>query len=183
MEIDKEDNSLINRFLEGDQEGFNMLVRKYQNRVFNTIYSLIGSNSGVDDIAQDVFIKVYRNLSFFNRKAEFSTWLYRIVVNTTYNHLKKEKKYTSLDYALDKDNTNSRESKGLVNQETQELVRNAIDKLPFKYRTVVVLKDIEGFSYGDIAKTLGCSIGTVESRIFRARNILKEILTPLKKEL
>ncbi len=179
IEINAEDYTLIDRFLSGDGEAFDILVKKYQNYVINTIYSLSGKTQLAEDIAQEVFIKVYQNLSSFKKKAAFSTWLYRITVNTTYNCLKNKKNYVSLD-CID-NNIDFR--KTFVNQlddaERQEIVRKAIASLPFKYRSVLVLKDIEGFSYRDIAQILGCRIGTVESRLFRARSILRKVLFPL----
>lgn len=177
-----EDERLIERFLSGDEEGFEMLVKKYQNHVVNIVYSLTGETQDADDIAQEVFIKVYKNLGSFSKKAKFSTWLYRITVNTTYNHLKKEKRYVPSDYRKDSDVFKKIPLEDLERGELKELIRKSIEKLPFKYRTVIVLKEIEGLSYKEIAKSLGCRIGTVESRLFRARYMLKKILSPIVKE-
>ncbi len=177
-----EDNVLIERFLSGDEEGFEMLVKRYQDRVINIIYSLTGEARDADDIAQEIFIKVYRNLPTFNKKAGFSTWLYRICVNTTYNYLKKEKRYLPLDYIQESDVFKKGSLDNLESKERQELIKEAIERLPFRFRTVIVLKEIEGLSYKDIAKTLGCRIGTVESRLFRARDMLRKILSPALKE-
>ena len=177
-----EDDLLIERFLSGDEEGFEMLVKKYQNHVINIVYLLIGETQDADDIAQEVFIKVYKNLGSFNKKAKFSTWLYRIAVNTTYNHLKKEERYVPSGYRKDSDVFKKTSLTNLERKELQELIRKSIERLPFKYRTVIVLKEIEGLSYKDIAKSLCCRIGTVESRLFRARSMLKKILSPILKE-
>ncbi len=178
-----EDNLLIERYLRGDEEGFAMLVAQHQNQVMNTVYSLIGKTRDADDIAQEVFIKVYKNLGSFNRKSKFSTWLYRITINTAYNHLKKEKKYIpSEDYLQKPEECKNTPWKTLENKERQTLIKQSIARLPFKFRRVIVLKEIEGLSYKDIAKTLGCRIGTVESRLFRARRMLKKILSPIMKE-
>lgn len=177
-----EDDILIEKCLDGDEEGFEMLVKKYQNQVINTVYSLIGTTQDADDIAQEVFIKVYKNLGSFNKKAKFSTWLYRISVNTAYNHLKKEKRPLPSDYLQATDVFKKSSLEELESREKQELIRKSIERLPFRFRRVIVLKEIEGLSYKDIAKTLGCRLGTVESRLFRARRMLKKILSPLVKE-
>ncbi len=177
-----EDDILIERCLDGDEEGFEMLVKKYQNQVINTVYSLTGTTQDADDIAQEEFIKVYKNLGSFNKKAKFSTWLYRISVNTAYNHLKKEKRALPSDYLQAADVFKKRALEELESREKQELIRKSIERLPFRFRRVIVLKEIEGLSYKDIAKTLGCRLGTVESRLFRARRMLKKILSPIVKE-
>ncbi|MFH1245023.1 MAG: sigma-70 family RNA polymerase sigma factor [Candidatus Omnitrophota bacterium] len=175
-----EDDILIERYLNGEEEGFTMLVQKYQERVLNIVHSLNGAVSGAEDIAQEVFVKVYKNLAYFNKKCQFSTWLYRITVNTAYNYFKREKRYTSLDNFPDIDDGTAQKTRDkLEAQEKQQWINKALEKLPFKFRSVVVLKDLEGLSYKDIAQTLGCRIGTVESRLFRARQMLKTTLSPI----
>ena len=178
-----EDNALIERYLSGDEEGFAMLVKKHQNHVVNIVYSLTGRTAEADDIAQDVFIKVYQNLGLFERRSGFSTWLYRITVNTTYNYLKKEKRSIPLDYVSPPAVIKKGALENLTSQERQAVIRKALEKLPFNFRTVIVLKEIEGLSYKEIAQSLGCRMGTVESRLFRAREMLKRILTPIKAEV
>ncbi len=176
----EEDNVLIKQFLEGDIRGFEMLVRKYQNRVLNIIYSVIGQDGESEDITQEVFIKVYNSLRAFNAKAQFSTWLYRISVNTTYDFLRKRKHFVS-EEEIPEIETRPQEGAAeiLHIKEREELLRKSLEALPFKYRTAVVLKDIDGLGYRQIAKILGCSIGTVESRLYRGRQLLKERLLPL----
>jgi RNA polymerase sigma-70 factor (ECF subfamily) len=176
-----EDNILIDKFLSGDQEGFEMLVKKYQNKVLNIVYSLIGAAHQAEDIAQEIFIKVYNQLHSFKREAEFSTWLYRVAVNTTYNYIKKEKRYIPLENIKRAQALGKNALENLESKERRQIVNKAIESLPFKFRTVLVLKEIEGLSYKDIAKTLGCRIGTVESRLFRARDMLKKVLFPIVK--
>lgn len=179
MKNSPEDYLLIDKFLSGEEEGFETLVKKYQNYIVNIVYSLIGQNSYVEDIAQEVFIKVYKNLSSFKKKCAFSTWLYRITVNTTYNYVKGKKENISFDSAGIDFCANTNINAEIESKEKDQIIQKAIENLPFKYRTVVVFKDIQGFSYAEIAKILGCRIGTVESRLFRARAILKERLSPL----
>ncbi len=182
MGSNAEDYALIEKFLSGDEEGFAALVKRYQNYVINTVYSLVGYSRHAQDIAQEVFIKIYQNLAFFEKKSAFSTWLYRIVVNTTYNSLKNKKRYVALNDIDEPVDVKKSSLAELEEEEKQQLIKKAIERLPFKYRTVLALKDINGFSYIDIANVLGCRIGTVESRLFRARIMLKKILLPLLKK-
>ena len=172
-----EDSLYIERFLGGEEKGFDMLVRKYQDKVVTIVYSLIGKDRESEDIAQEVFLKVYHNVASFKKRARFSTWLYRITVNTTYDFLRRRKNFVSDEAAFEQavaSGENSREALG--RKENQALVQEALLALPVQFRAAVVLKDIEGLSYGEIAEVLSCSIGTVESRIYRGRQLLKEKL-------
>jgi len=176
-----EDKILIEKFLSGDEAGFEMLVKKYQNRVVNIVYSLIGYAQHAEDIAQEVFIKVYKQLPCFRKEAKFYTWLYRITVNTTYNYVKKENKYIPVENVKREQALSKSSLEQVESQERRQIINKAIENLPFQFRSVLVLKDIEGLSYKEIAKTLGCRLGTVESRLFRARDMLKKILFPIIK--
>ncbi|MBM3249416.1 MAG: sigma-70 family RNA polymerase sigma factor [Candidatus Omnitrophica bacterium] len=173
-----EDNKLIGQFLAGDIKGFEMLVKKYQNRTLNIVYSLVGNDRDSEDIVQEVFIKAYHGLGGFRGSAQFSTWLYRISVNTTYDFLRK-RRHTTVHEDVSKAKAVIDESSelSLSAREKKEEVQKALDSIPFHYRSAVVLKDIEGLGYADIARALGCSIGTVESRIYRARQLLREKLS------
>ncbi len=172
---------LIEQFLAGDEAGFAMLVKRYQNKVLNIVYSLLGQSGEAEDIAQEVFMKVYHGLRSFRKEAQFATWLYRICVNTTYNYIKAHKRFLPLEEAQTQDAFPKIAAHSLEAQETKELVNKAIAELPFHFRSVLVLKEIEGLSYKEIARTLSCRIGTVESRLFRARELLRKSLTPLLK--
>jgi RNA polymerase sigma-70 factor (ECF subfamily) len=177
-----DDFSLIKRFIEGDETTFRTLVYRHKERVRNIIYLTVNYSDSVDDIAQEVFITVYKNLKYFRFESQFTTWLYRITVNKCKDHLRKmkirnifvpskeieeEKGYDQIDENLD----------------VPDIVRKAISKLPEKLRVPLLLKDIEGFSYQEIADTVQCEIGTVKSRIFRAREGLRNILKPYEGEL
>jgi RNA polymerase sigma-70 factor (ECF subfamily) len=171
----------IAQFLGGEGQGFDMLVKKYQNRVLNIVYSLIGQDRESEDIAQEVFLKVYHNLSSFKQHSKFSTWLYRITVNTAYDFLRKRKNIVSTDKVIEeKENNPENYYDRLIARERKTIVQKAIERVPLKYRTAVILKDIEGLSYIEISDVLHCSIGTVESRIYRARQALKEELLKLE---
>lgn len=177
-----DDFSLVKRFIEGDESAFNLLVRRHKEKVRNIIYLTLGSTDSTDDIAQEVFVTVYRNLDQFKFQALFTTWLYRITVNKCKDHIRKMKIRKIFSPIKDTDreigyNISIEESN------TAELVRDAIMKLPEKLRIPLLLKDIEGFSYQEIADTVQCEIGTVKSRIFRAREGLKNILKPFEQEL
>ncbi|MBE0538575.1 MAG: sigma-70 family RNA polymerase sigma factor [Ignavibacterium sp.] len=175
-----DDFSLIKRFIDGDEQVFSELVKRHKEKVRNIIYITLSNTDAVDDIAQEVFITVYRHLKNFRFESQYTTWLYRITINKCKDYLRK-KNIRSIFLPL-KEEEPVFES---VNEDTdiKEIVRNAIANLPDKLRIPLVLKDLEGFSYQEIADTMECEIGTVKSRIFRAREALKKILKPLEKEL
>jgi len=175
-----DDFSLIKQFIDGDESVFSELLKRHKEKVRNIIYLTLSNSDGVDDIAQEVFITVYRHLKSFRFESQFTTWLYRITINKCKDHLRK-KNIRSIFLPL-KDEEPVFES---INEDTdiKHIVRNAISTLPDKLRIPLVLKDLEGFSYQEIADTMECEIGTVKSRIFRAREALKKILKPLEKEL
>jgi RNA polymerase sigma-70 factor (ECF subfamily) len=175
-----DDFSLIKRFIEGDELVFSELLKRHKEKVRNIIYITLSNAEGVDDIAQEVFITVYRHLKNFRFESQFTTWLYRITINKCKDHLRK-KNIRSIFLPL-KDEEPVFESID-ENTDIKHIVRNAIGTLPDKLRIPLVLKDLEGFSYQEIADTMECEIGTVKSRIFRAREALKKILKPLEKEL
>ncbi len=177
-----DDFSLIKRFIDGEESVFRFIVQRHKEKVRNIIYMTMGSNDDVDDIAQEVFITVYRNLHQFKFQSQFTTWLYRVTVNKCKDHIRKMKIRKIFSPIKDSDrevgyNVSVEESN------TAELVHDAINKLPDKLRIPLLLKDIEGFSYQEIAETVQCEIGTVKSRIFRAREGLKDLLKPYEQEL
>ncbi|OGX24588.1 MAG: hypothetical protein A2Y03_10220 [Omnitrophica WOR_2 bacterium GWF2_38_59] len=179
-----DDKLHIEQFLHGEEKGFEMLVGKYQNRVLNIVYSLVGKDNESEDISQDVFLKVYHGLKSFKQQSQFSTWLYRIVVNTTYDALRKRKKIIYDEEILTKSTDDRNDPKDILFIEEREtIIKNALGKIPIKYRTALVLKDIEGLSYIEISRVLCCHIGTVESRIYRARQFLKKELFNISGEL
>ena len=169
-----EDNLYIRQFLNGEEKGFEMLVRKYQDRALNIVYSLIGRDRESEDITQEAFLKVYRNLRSFRQRCQFSTWFYRIVVNMTYDFLRRRQNFLSNEGILKRSVAASASPRDtLFMKEKEQMIQGALKRVPLKFRVALVLKDIEGLSYIEIARVLRCSIGTVESKIYRARQFLK----------
>ena len=177
-----DDFSLIKRFIDGDESIFRIIVRRHKEKVRNIIYLTLGSNDDVDDIAQEVFITVYKNLNQFKFQSQFTTWLYRVTVNKCKDHIRKMKIRKIFSPIKDSERE-AGYSISVDEANTTELVQEAIKKLPDKLRIPLLLKDIEGFSYQEIAETVQCEIGTVKSRIFRAREGLKYLLKPYEQEL
>ena len=178
----EDDYSIIRQFIEGDKSAFQVLVKRHKEKVRNIIYITMNNSAFVDDIAQDVFITVYRNLKHFRFESQFTTWLYRITVNRCKDYLRRmnvRKIFSPIDEGYEV----SEFSTPTEDNDISKIVTEAISKLPLKLRMPLILKDIEGFSYQEISETLKCEMGTVKSRIFRGREKLKEILQPLEKEL
>ena len=170
------DTHTIERVAGGDERAFEQLVDKYKQAVFNTIYRYTGNQDDVQDLAQEIFIKVWRNAGKFKGKSKFSTWLYRIVVNHCINYQRKQKhRHTSLDELTDKGITP--ESLMVIPDWEQkrrvDLVKKAVNDLPDRQRTALVLSKYEGRSYKEIAEIMKVSVSAVESLIFRARSALR----------
>lgn len=175
-----DDFSLIKRFIDGDETSFNELLKRHKEKVRNIIYLTLSNTDSVDDIAQEVFITVYRHLRNFRFESQFTTWLYRITINKCKDHLRR-KNIRRIFLPL-------KDEEPILTSFNEDydiklIVRKAIAELPDKLRIPIVLKDLEGFSYQEIADTMACEIGTVKSRIFRAREALKKSLKPIEKEL
>jgi RNA polymerase sigma-70 factor (ECF subfamily) len=177
-----DDYSIIRQFVDGDKSVFQILVKRHKEKVRNIIYITMNNSSLVDDIAQDVFITVYRNLKHFRFESQFTTWLYRITVNRCKDYLRKMN-VRKIFFPIDEGSEVSEYPTPIEDNDVSKIVMDAISKLPVKLRMPLILKDIEGFSYQEISETLNCEMGTVKSRIFRGREKLKEILQPLEKEL
>ena len=185
------DFQLIRRIQDGEQQAFTLLVRKYQNRVSNILTRYIRS-SDIADVTQEVFIKVYKSLSSFKGDSAFYTWLYRIAVNTAKNYLTSQSRRppTSDIDVIEADSYDGSESLKdagtpesiLRSQEIRRVIMEAIDQLPHELKVAITLRELEGMSYDDIATIENCPIGTVRSRIFRAREAIDKQLAPLLEE-
>jgi RNA polymerase sigma-70 factor, ECF subfamily len=173
-----DDFTLIKTFQEGDKDAFSILVNRYNEKVRNLIFRILSEVSIVDDLSQDVFIKVYESLNYFRFESSFYTWLYRITVNKCRDEIRKRKvrKFTSLDFIF----SNGVEMKHPDDQydriESDLLVSEALSKLSSKQREIIILKDLNDLSYQEIGEILNCEIGTVKSRLSRARIELAKIM-------
>lgn len=172
-----DDLSLVEQAAAGDESAFETLVHRYAERVHTLVAGIVRDRSAVEDVVQDVFFKVFRKLSSFAGKSSFYTWLYRVTLNAAADHLKKKRVDRSQpveDLAFVA--APGPEEAGGQPSDRVELRRRialAVSELPPKYRDILVLREYQELSYEDIAKVLGCSKGTVESRLFRARARLK----------
>jgi RNA polymerase sigma-70 factor (ECF subfamily) len=179
------DERLIRDFLDGKSDAFMHLVQRHQERVRNLIYSILGYTQVVDDLSQDIFIKVYQSLPNFRYQSSFATWLYRVTVNRCRDEIRRNKvrRMFRLDTLHEREHpveseSTERTERVLVN----EALNTALQKLSESHRTVILLKEVEGLSYEEIAKILQCGVGTVKSRLARARIRLKQLLQPYVEE-
>ena len=183
------DQALIERVQQGDKKAFDLLVLKYQNRIMKVLSRYLYDQSEVQDMAQEAFIKAYRALPNFRGDSAFYTWLYRIAINTAKNHLVAKGRRPP---TADIDATEAEQYDGasalkdyaspeheVLKDEIQRVVANAINDLPDDLKTAITLRELEGMSYEEIAETMDCPIGTVRSRIFRAREAVDVKLRPL----
>lgn len=184
-----EEKELVLQSIKGNEEAFGLLVNKYKNKVFNMAYSMTHNRETADDITQEVFIKAYKALPKFQFKSQFGTWLYQITANHIRDYLRKEgkvKQYSLEDIqelpSPDKNHTQSIEKKQ-IDKKRREIVYTAISSLPEKHRIILVLRDIQGYSYDDIAMILKISPGTVDSRLFRARRSLRKKISPFLNQI
>jgi RNA polymerase sigma-70 factor (ECF subfamily) len=186
----RKDNELIHAFCSGERRAFDDLVMKHKDKMFNLCYLFLGDYQEADDIAQEIFIKVYRSLDKFRFESAFSTWLYRITVNTCKNRLKSlDYRYKKWMYCLDAGNPSHNHNNPvelsdksdsplseLENKERTKLINKAINSLSKDKKTVTILRDIEGLSYEEIARVTGLNQGTVKSKLARARMDLRKKL-------
>lgn len=183
------DQLLVQRVQKGDKHAFDLLVLKHQHKVMSLISRYIYDMSEVQDVAQEAFIKAYRALPNFRGDSQFYTWLYRIAVNTAKNYLvSRGRRPPSQDVdVMDAEHLGSANALSdvaspdrlMARDELKEVVFDAIDKLPDELRTAITLRELEGMSYDEISESMGCPIGTVRSRIFRAREAIDKAMAPL----
>lgn len=173
-----DDNRLVSLFQRGDEDAFDALVERHRRRIYSLVCRL-ASPAEADDLAQEVFIAAYKALPNFRGDSAFSTWIYRIAVHVCSHHLRKRRlDTTDLDEEfMDCDRGHDPE-RSAISSELQERVREAIHNLPYKLRVVVVLRDLHGLNYEEIAQVVGCPIGTVRSRLHYATQKLASVLKP-----
>ncbi len=183
------DEDLVLRVQQGDKSAFDFLVIKYQHKIIQLVNRYVKDPSEAQDVAQEAFIKAYRALGNFRGDSAFYTWLYRIAINTAKNYLVSRSRRSS-DYHVDIQDAEALENapqlqgmetpeRLLLNQEIIDTIKTAIDKLPEEMRTAIMLREFEGMSYEEIAEAMDCPVGTVRSRIFRAREAIDNKLNPL----
>ncbi len=183
------DRALVRRVQAGEKKAFDILVLKYQHKLVKLISRYIRDPSEALDVAQESFLKAYRALPNFRGDSAFYTWLYRIAINTAKNHLVSESRRPP---GADIDSTEAEQFQGesdlkeyatperlLLKEEIQNTVASAIDELPDDLKTAITLRELEGLSYEEIAESMECPIGTVRSRIVRAREAINKRLEPL----
>ncbi len=182
------DRDLIAAVLDGSEAAFGELVERYKDRVFRLLGRYCRDAVEREDLAQEVFLKVFRKLHTFNHDAQFFTWLYRITVNAATDHLSRAST-RRLRLVEDTgvfergDEEHGSPSAPLESEELTQVTRGVVEQLPEKFRTILVLREFEGLSYTDIAEVLDIQLGTVESRLFRARQRFKDALTRQHPEL
>jgi RNA polymerase sigma-70 factor, ECF subfamily len=180
------DALLVQRAQGGDRKAFDLLVLKYQHKLLNVVNRLVHNLDDAEDVAQESFVRAYRAIGLFRGESLFFTWLYRIGVNTAKNHLSSRgRRPQTVDVdSDDEDNSlveqlavdDATPEREMIRQDVERTVLSVLDKLPTEMRQALVLREIEGLSYEDIAKALDCPIGTVRSRIFRARDAVEQAL-------
>ena len=186
------DQELVERVQRGDKTAFDILVRKYEHKLANVISRYIRDPAEVLDVSQEAFIKAYRALPNFRGDSAFYTWLYRIAINTAKNYLVAAGRRPPRDDIEAQDAEQFESASGLKEYATPErealrselagTIQSAIDELPEELREAIVLRELEGLSYEEIATAMDCPIGTVRSRIFRARDAIEKRIRPLLDE-
>jgi RNA polymerase sigma-70 factor (ECF subfamily) len=181
--VSSDDNRLIADCLAGDSSAFGELVRRHQDRLYNTVYRLLDNHEDAYDVVQDAFLNAYQSLDSFKGDSLFFTWLYRIAVNTAISFKRKRRAMVRIDTTgsnpviepLDP-SEEARPGHALEQAEQEQRIQQALARVSAEHRAVLILKDMEGQKYEEMAETLGVPIGTIRSRLHRARLELREIL-------
>jgi RNA polymerase sigma-70 factor (ECF subfamily) len=185
-----EDGRVVQAFLDGDATAFTELVVRYQTRLLNFIYRTIGDRERAEDLVQEAFIRVYRHLHRFDQSKKFSTWIYTIASNLAKNELRNRsrnplvlfqtirKQWDADHRPLQFEDSSSRPDDLYRKRHLKELVESSVAQLPEHHRVVFVLRELEGKTYEEIAEITGCNLGTVKSRLNRARNSFAAIIAP-----
>lgn len=188
--VSTDDDKLIEECLAGQTEAFGRLVVRYQDRLYHSLVHVLGSRDDALDIAQEAFVHAFQKLDTFQGRSAFYSWLFRIAMNAAISRKRKERRTTgSIDAARQNagiepvdEHSAAQPTHALDVSEQQEMVRRALARLPEDYRQVLVLKEMEGLKYEEIAEIVDCPIGTVRSRIHRARQELRQMLESLLRE-
>ena len=185
-----DDSGVVSAFLEGESRAFDELVNRYQNRLLNFVYRTTGDRERAEDLVQEVFVRVYRHIHRFDRSRKFSTWIYTIASNLAKNELRNRSRnplvlfqtirrnWEDDDRPLQFEDPGSRPDDLYRKRHLREAVEDAVEKLPPHHRNVFVLRELEGKSYEEIAEITSCNLGTVKSRLNRARNAFASLVAP-----
>ncbi|NLY43522.1 MAG: sigma-70 family RNA polymerase sigma factor [Clostridiaceae bacterium] len=185
---------LIQKCKNGDVEAFEQLIESYQKKVFGIAFRMLGNTEDASDVAQEVFLKVFKSITNFKEESSLSTWIYRIATNVCLDEIRKRKKATVVsinstiqledgEIDMQVEDQGPHPDEIVERKELENEVKKAIERLNNEHKIVIILRDIQGLSYDEIADILQCSLGTVKSRINRARNSLKNILLKRKELL
>ena len=191
MDNGQTDHQLVALVQAGNKQAFNLLVVRYQHKIANLVSRFMNNHADVADVSQEVFIRAYRALPNFRNDSAFYTWLYRIAVNTSKNWLTAQNRrppandieVADAEYFEGSDSLREQATpeRLLMTDELQSVVLSTIDGLPDELKTAIKLRELEGFSYEEIATAMGTPVGTVRSRIFRARDLIDKNIQPLLK--
>lgn len=185
-----EDSAVVGAYLEGEERAFEELVSRYQTRLLNFVFRTIGDREKAEDLIQEVFVRVYRHIARFDRTKKFSTWIYTIASNLAKNELRNRsrnplvlfqairKNWEDDDRPIQFEDRTSRPDDLYRKRHLRALVEASVGKLPVHHREVFVLRELEGKSYEEIAEITSCNLGTVKSRLNRARNAFASIIEP-----
>ena len=183
------DSALVERVQQGDKRAFDVLVRKYQHKVIGLVSRYVNNYAECEDVAQETFVRAWRAIGSFRGESAFYTWIYKIAVNTAKNHLVAMKRRPPTDDIAVEDaefvpgaermHETATPEREMMRQEMEQTVFSAVQALPEELRTAITLREVDGLSYEEIADAMDCPIGTVRSRIFRAREAIDEKLRPL----
>ena len=189
---DQDDNVLVRAVLDGDAPAYRGLVERYQGRIYNVIFGMVRNQEDAEDLAQDAFVKAFRKIDTFRLESKFYTWLCRIAVNTTLDHLRKKARRPTAEFDeqigtqdaegnfIDAHHQDNPEANTYQEQVRQKIITE-VDKLPEDQKQVVILREIDGLSYREISEILDVPEGTVMSRLFYARKRLREVLKEIHK--
>ena len=183
------DQALVERVKNGDKRAFDLLVRKYQHKIVSVVTRYVSDWSEAQDVAQEAFIRAYRAMGAFRGDSAFYTWIYKIAINTAKNYLVSRGRRPpigdiAIEDAVQMDGASQLRDRAtpereLLRQEIEQTVFGAVEDLPEELRTAITLREVDGLSYEEIAEAMGCPIGTVRSRIFRARDAIDQKLRPM----
>jgi len=185
-----DDNALVTSYLDGVEMAFNVLMERYQTRLLNFVYRTVGDRERAEDLVQEAFVRVYRHLARFDRSKKFSTWIYTIASNLAKNELRNRARnplvyfqamtsgWDDEDRPLEFEDTSARPDDAFERRQLRELVDAAVRRLPAHHRQVFVLRELEGRSYEEIAEMTQCNLGTVKSRLNRARAAFASVVGP-----